>query len=111
MKFQKGDIVVIPVPFTDNKTVKRRPAVVISNDDVHAVGDVVIVQITSQLRNDKLNFPINATDTTVALPKNSVVRIHKMFVLENHLIEKKVSELKPAVYARLVEEITKVIAN
>ena len=110
MRFQKGDIVVIPVPFTDNQTFKRRPAVVISNDDVHATGDVVIVQITSQLRNDKLSFPINPTDTTVALPKNSVVRIHKIFVLENHLIEKKVSALKPTVYAQLVKEIEKVIS-
>jgi mRNA interferase MazF len=109
MKFQKGDIVVVPVPFTDNKTVKRRPAVVISNDDVHATGDVVIVQVTSQFRNDKLSFPINPADTTVSLPKNSVVRIHKIFVLENNLIEKKVSALKPTVYARLVEEIAKVI--
>ena len=82
---------------------------VISNDDVHATGDVVIVQITSQLRNDKLSFVINPTDTTVALPKNSVVRIHKMFVLENHLIEKKVSSLKPEVYARLAEKIAKII--
>ncbi len=55
-RFQKGDIVVIPVPFTDNQAVKKRPAIVISNSDVHATGDVVVVQITSRLRNDKLSF-------------------------------------------------------
>jgi mRNA interferase MazF len=110
MKFQKGDIVVIPVPFTDNRTTKKRPAVVISNADVHASGDVVVVQITSHLRNDALSFPLNINDTTVALPKTSVVRIHKIFVLESCLIEKKVSELKPTVYARLVEEIHKIIS-
>ncbi len=27
MKFKKGDIVIIPVPFTDNKGYKLRPAV------------------------------------------------------------------------------------
>lgn len=110
MRFQKGDIVVIPVPFTDNQTVKKRPAIVISNDDVHATGDVVVVQITSRMRNDKLNFLLNTADMTVALPKTSVVRIHKIFVLESLLIEKKVSALKPSAYARLVEEIGKVIA-
>ena len=47
MNLTKGDIVIIPVPFTDNKGYKLRPAVVISNDTIHQTGDVVIVQITS----------------------------------------------------------------
>ena len=34
MNFSKGDIVIIPVPFTDNNGFKLRPAVVISNDTV-----------------------------------------------------------------------------
>jgi mRNA interferase MazF len=110
MSFQKGDIVVIPVPFTDNQTVKKRPAIVISNADVHATGDVVVVQITSRMRHDKLSFSLCTEDTTVALPKASVVRIHKIFVLESRLIEKKVSALKPSTYARLVEKIGRVIA-
>jgi mRNA interferase MazF len=110
MKFQKGDIVVIPVPFTDNQAFKKRPAVVISNNDVHDTGDVMIVQITSHLRDDKLSFPLNPTDTTVVLPKSSVVRIHKIFVLGSHLIVKKVSALKPTAYSRLIEEIGKIIS-
>ena len=35
MNFSQGDIVIIPVPFTDNKGNKLRPAVVISNQLVH----------------------------------------------------------------------------
>ena len=110
MKFKKGDIVVIPVPFTDNKTTKKRPAVVISNDDAHAIGDVVIVQITSQLRNDNLNFPLDTADTTIALPKMSYIRVHKIFVLEEKLIEKKVSALKTETYSRLISAINNVIS-
>jgi len=40
MDFHKGDIVIIPVPFTDNKGYKLRPAVVISNETVHQTGDI-----------------------------------------------------------------------
>ena len=54
MNFSKGDIVIIPVPFTDNKGTKLRPAVVISNDTVHQSGDEMIVQITSKLKQDSL---------------------------------------------------------
>jgi len=110
MSFKKGDIVVIPVPFTDNKTSKKRPAVVISNEDVHNTGDVLVVQITSKKRNDKLNFPLSDTDTTVILPKKSYIRIHKMFVLEEFLIEKKVSALTSDAYEKLIAAINGIIA-
>ena len=109
MSLKKGDIVVIPVPFTDNKTTKKRPAVVVSNEDVHNIGDVLIVQITSKQRDDNLNFPLSDIDTTVALPKKSYIRLHKMFVLEEFLIEKKVSALTPDAYSRLISAINKVI--
>lgn len=58
MNFVKGDIVIIPVPFTDNKGYKLRPAVVISNNTVHRAGDIMIVQITSKLKQDKLSIPV-----------------------------------------------------
>lgn len=48
MTFQKGDIVIVPVPFTDNLRHKLRPALVLSNDLVHKTGDVLIAQITSK---------------------------------------------------------------
>jgi len=109
MSFKKGDIVVIPVPFTDNQTTKKRPAVVISNEDVHNIGDVLIVQITSKKRNDNLSFPLLDADTTVALPQKSYIRLHKMFVLEEFLIEKKVSALTSDAYVRLISAINKII--
>ncbi len=30
---KQGDIVLVPVPFTDLSTQKRRPVIIISNDD------------------------------------------------------------------------------
>ena len=109
MSFHKGDIVVIPVPFTDNQTTKKRPAVVISNEDVHNIGDVLVVQITSKKGNDNLSFPLSETDVTVTLPKKSYIRVHKMFVLERFLIEKKVSALTSDAYTRLITAINNII--
>jgi mRNA interferase MazF len=110
MKYSKGDIVVIPVPFTDNQTTKKRPAVVVSNEDVHARGDIVVVQITSQNKNDMFSFPLLDTDLTIALPKQSYIRTYKLFVLEECLIEKKVSSLTMSAYKRLYKSIRKIIA-
>ena len=46
MNYSKGDIVVIPVPFTDNEGYKLRPAVVVSDETVHQTGDVSFPAIT-----------------------------------------------------------------
>lgn len=109
MIFSKGDIVVIPVPFTDNKGYKLRPAVVVSNDTVHQTGDVIIVQITSKLKQDNLSITITNNDVTVDLPVKSYIRVHKIFVLEQRLIKGKVSSLKIAKYKALVQRINQII--
>jgi mRNA interferase MazF len=110
MNFSKGDIVIIPVPFTDNKGYKLRPAVVISNDTVHQTGDVMIVQITSKSKQgDPLSIPISDSDVTDGLPVRSYIRVHKIFVLEKELIKGKVSSLRTAKYRELIQRISQII--
>ncbi len=109
MDFLKGDIVIIPVPFTDNEGYKLRPAVVISNDKVHQTGDIMIVQITSKLKHDTLNISITNDDVTEDLPVKSYIRFHKIFVLEQRLIKGKVSSLKISKYQELIQKINQII--
>jgi mRNA interferase MazF len=109
MNFSKGDIVIIPVPFTDNKGYKLRPAVVISNDTIHQTGDVLIVQITSKLKQDNLSVTLTNDDITEDLPVKSYIRVHKIFVLEQSLIKGKVSSLKIAKYQELIQRINQII--
>jgi len=48
----RGDVVLVPFPFTDLSAVKRRPALVVSSDEYNrATGDVIIAQISSKLRS------------------------------------------------------------
>jgi len=49
--FGFGDVLLVPFPFTDQKAVKRRPAVVISGSAYNREKpDVIIMAVTSQLR-------------------------------------------------------------
>ena len=48
-KFIKGDVVVIPFPFSDLTQTKRRPALVIS---VLEGDDIILCQITSRTIRD-----------------------------------------------------------
>jgi mRNA interferase MazF len=44
-----GDVVLVPFPFTDQSTTKKRPAVVISSDDYHQERlDLIVIAVTSQ---------------------------------------------------------------
>ena len=48
--YERGDVVLVPFPFSDLPVVKKRPAVVVSSNAYHrASRDVVIAQITSKL--------------------------------------------------------------
>lgn len=50
MNYSKGDVVLLPYPFTDLKTTKVRPAVVIATQDGR-YSDVFVVPLTSRTGN------------------------------------------------------------
>jgi mRNA interferase MazF len=82
-KLSFGDIVLLKFPFTDGKTFKRRPALIINdfND-----GDIIVCRITSQIY--KSNFDVlidNWEKSGLKLP--SVVRVHKLATLEKEMVE------------------------
>lgn len=48
--WRRGDVVLVPVGFTDQSGVKRRPAVIVSSDEYNVRSpDVLIASITSNL--------------------------------------------------------------
>jgi mRNA interferase MazF len=48
--YSRGDILLVPFPFSDQTSVKQRPALVISSDNFQQEGpDVLIMAITSQV--------------------------------------------------------------
>jgi mRNA interferase MazF len=50
--FEFGDVVLVPFPFTDQTTTKKRPAVVVNSAAYQAERpDLIILAITSQIRS------------------------------------------------------------
>lgn len=46
-----GDVVLVPFPFSDQTSTKKRPAVVVSSDAYHRDrSDVILMAVTSQVR-------------------------------------------------------------
>ena len=86
-KFVKGDIAVIPFPFSDLSGSKRRPALVIA--DLPG-DDIILCQITSQQKDD--NFAIRLTNEDFiegSLPVASNIRPNRIFTADKNIIIKK----------------------
>jgi len=47
--YEKGDVVLVPFPFSNRTTAKKRPAVIISSNAYNEISaDIIIMAITSQ---------------------------------------------------------------
>lgn len=58
-EFVKGDIVVVPFPFSDLSTFKRRPAFVLAQ---LPGPDIILCQITSKQKDDIHSVEISTSD-------------------------------------------------
>src|SRR2546428_10329641 len=84
---KRGDIVLVPFPFTDLSSSKRRPALVISPDAFNdQMQDLVVAAITSQLAADHAITIEESDCVDGALPKTSVVKLAKVFTIHSTLV-------------------------
>ena len=92
--YEFGDVVLVPFPFTDQSTVKKRPAVVISSETYHRERpDVVLMAVTSQPRGSNAFGEVEVKDWKAAgLLKPSVVK-PIMATIEQRLVIKRLGRL------------------
>ena len=83
-KFVKGDVVIIPFPFSDLSGGKKRPAFVVA--DLPG-DDIIVCQITSKAKSDSKALPIEARDfVSGSLPVDSFIRPNKIFTADKNII-------------------------
>jgi mRNA interferase MazF len=76
-RFIKGDVVVLPFPFSDLSNYKRRPALVLAD----AGGNTLLLcQITSQAVRDNYAVQLDISDyQSGSLKKTSFIRPNRIF--------------------------------
>lgn len=92
--FEAFDVVVVPFPFTDKATTKRRPALVLSeaNPFNKNAAHSVLAMITSASHSDwPLDIEIEDIDAA-GLPFASIIRM-KLFTLDDKFIIRKAGAL------------------
>lgn len=112
MTYRAFDVVVVPFPFTDRATVKRRPALVVSDSAAFnaKVGRSVLAMITSATQSDwPLDTPIS-NSRAAGLTSASIVRM-KLFTLDDQLIVRKAGLLAPADRAAVTQSMRKLLKS
>jgi len=99
----QGDIVLVPVPFTDLTSTRRRPVIVISNDAYQsAMQDFVCVALTSNLAPSPYSFDITSADlASGTLNRTSRVRVDKVYTLSQQIIAARFGAVSPPVLDRI----------
>lgn len=88
MPYSRGDVVLVPFPFSDQSGQKKRPGVVISADShISAQSDLIVAQISSQVSSPVPTDEYEIVDWNGAggLLFPSVVR-PKLFTLEDSIV-------------------------
>lgn len=100
---EQGDIVLIPVPFTDLSSQKRRPVIVVSNDDYNrAMQDVIVVAMTSSPAVTPYSFPIDSADLVEGtLNRPGTVRVDKIYTLAQAIVVKKFGKVSGPIIERI----------
>lgn len=78
-KFINGDVVVLPFPFTDLSSTRKRPALILT--DI-AGNDFIMLQITSKNVKDTYAIPLTGSDfSSGSLNQNSNIRPNKIILI------------------------------
>lgn len=95
MTYKKWDIVLLPFPYTDLSSTKKRPAVIISPETYNRGLDVMLMFLTSNLKTEQREGDYELTKWQEAgLPKPSMTRM-KVMTLDKDFILKKIGEIQP----------------
>jgi mRNA interferase MazF len=92
-RFVKGDVVVLPFPYTNFSSVKKRPAVVIATLKGN---NVILSQITTNQRNDEDLISLAKKDfASGSLSSDSFIMASLIFTADSSRIEYKAGKIKP----------------
>ena len=99
-RFVRGDVIVIEFPFSDLKSSKRRPALIIK---IPKGEDIIICQITSDSQNKDVEVSLKNNEFAKGgLKRDSYVRIDKITTIKTTRIKYKVGALKPEKFNEII---------
>ncbi|MBN2186875.1 MAG: type II toxin-antitoxin system PemK/MazF family toxin [Dehalococcoidia bacterium] len=111
---KRGDIVLVPFPFTDLTTEKLRPAVIISAEPQES--DIVIAFISSIVPSGELPMadfllaPNHPDFYQTGLKKASVFKMKKLLTIERTRLIRRLGKISPGIQKELDERLKEALS-
>jgi mRNA interferase MazF len=108
-RFVKGDVVVVPFPYSDLTTSKKRPALVVAS---LSGDDVILCQITSHHRMDDYSISLQLADfSSGTLKQESYIRPNHLFTADTRIVLYKAGNLKSIKLNEVIEKIISIVRS
>ena len=110
---EQRDILLVPIPFTDLSSQKRRPVIVISNNSYNQkTADLVVVAMTSNPVEANYSFTITSDDLEKGtLNHPGKVRVDKIYTLAQSIVVKTFGRVNEKTMKRIREELQALVAK
>jgi mRNA interferase MazF len=107
--FVKGDVVVLPFPFSDLSTSKKRPALIVANLEGD---DFILAQITSAKKFDRYSVKLNKIDFKYgSFSVESFIRPNKLFTADKSIFLYKKSSINKSQIKQVESSLLKIFLD
>ncbi|MEO8108393.1 MAG: type II toxin-antitoxin system PemK/MazF family toxin [Ginsengibacter sp.] len=109
--YNQREIILVPFPYSDLSSSKRRPVLVISNNNYNKnYPDILVIVITSNLFKDDYSVELQNNDLDVGvLPEQSIIKCHKLFTIDQSRVLKRFSIVSVAKFDEVIVFLNKLI--
>ncbi len=114
MKPRQRDVWLVPIPFSDLTSTKRRPVVVISHDRYNkSQADCLVMGITSQVEAHNAYGVVFMERDLVegTLPRPSQIRIDKIYSVHQKILIRRFGRLAEEKYRAVIMLLQQLIAE
>lgn len=101
--FEAGALVLLPFPFSDASTEKRRPVLVLTAPNEY--GDFIGMAVSSRSHHDHVIALANDDLLDGNLPKPSWIRVDRVVTLNASLVIKTFANIKPEIHRLAVSNL------
>ncbi|ADG81028.1 type II toxin-antitoxin system PemK/MazF family toxin [Thermincola potens] len=109
--YKQGDILLIPIPFSDLTSNKKRPVLVLSNNNYNSkTEDIVVAAITSNLTAKDYIVMLTSNDLDEGTLKvDSCIRVDKIYTLSQSIVISKFGAVKKYIIDAVREKFYELI--
>ena len=108
-RFVKGEVVVVPFPFTDLSQTKRRPALVLA---ALPGDDCILCQITSRAVRDADAIALDVGDIRQgSRDKPSNIRPNRLFTADTGVIVRRIGKLNTQKLDQVIKQVITILTR